>query len=127
MRCMQSCITGLEQILDWGNRKPVSVVNSEDSNVRASQLSNSATVRLYPPCPTHAEGHAPRKLSFYVLSFIYGRCSDWNFIEVYTVQSFKSVEILAAFPYWYICNRTFQVLPAWLPSKGQENQKINCR
>lgn len=48
-------------------------------------------------------------------------------IEVYTGQSFKSAEILAAFPYWYICNRTFQVLPAWLPPKGQENQKINYR
>lgn len=118
MRCMQSCITGLEQIPDWGNRKPVSAVNSQDSNVRGSQLSSPATVRLYPPCPTHAEGEGPGKVSLQVLSLTYGRYSNWNFIEVYTIQSFESLEILAVFLYRYICNRTFQVLPAWLPPKG---------
>lgn len=67
MRCTRSCFTGLEQILDWGNRKPVSAVNSQDSNTRASQCPSPAAVRLGPPCPAHTEEAVPREGSLEAL------------------------------------------------------------
>lgn len=46
MRCMRSCITGLEQV--WGKRKPGSAVNSQDSNGRAFQFCYSKSLPTLP-------------------------------------------------------------------------------
>lgn len=58
------------------------------------------------------------------MSFIYGRCSDWNFIEAYTVQSFKSLEILAVFLYGtFVTEHSGFCQPGFL-QKVKQNQII---